>query len=333
VNPQKILIVRFSSIGDIVLTLPVIDALREHFPQAALFYLTKTPFIELIANYPGLEQVIQFEGLRHTRKQLRKLQPDLIIDLHANLRSHLISLFHSMPVRRYQKQRWQRQQYVWFKKQPAQPFHTVDNYLNVLRPLGVTASRTRPTLPVTDEAIAFIDQRYASQWKGKPVVGLVPGALHSTKQWLPERYRAVAHQLTTEGIKVIVIGSYADTPVARQIQGGQPDIIDTTGQVPLRYLPALLAQCQVVVCNDTGPMHIAVAVGTPVIAIFGSTTPALGFSPLGEHDIIIETSLACRPCHLHGRSHCPKAHFNCMKLITSEEVIDHIHKKLYLKES
>lgn len=314
----------------------MIDALKMTFPKAEIHFLTKESFRVLLEDHPAIHSVISLPKKKSNItsifdlvKTINASDFDYIIDLHANLRSHLICLFSKVPVLKYSNKRWTRLKLVWFKKKPSMTFHTVDHYFKTLEPLGISNFQKKPVLPLSKAANEYIDRflNHLNIYHEK-LIAIAPASLHYTKQWLIERYGRLAKILAEKGtIKVLVIGSKNERELNHQIPS-HPNIINVVGQVDLRYLPALLSRCRVLVCNDSGPMHIAGAVGTPVVAIFGSTVPELGFYPVGEDDVIVDVPLSCRPCHLHGRRKCPKDHFLCMTSIEVNDILPYIFDKL-----
>jgi heptosyltransferase-2 len=165
-----------------------------------------------------------------------------------------------------------------------------------------------------------------------PLVGLIPGSQWGTKRWPPERFAALIRHLSTQRpIQVVLFGGPADRPIAEAIRStcSEP-IVDLVGRTPLPDLAAYLQCCAVVVSNDTGPMHIAAAVGKPILALFGPTTPALGFAPYGVPWEEASVSLPCRPCHAHGPQRCPVSHWRCMMDLSVDQVAAGVQRLLAL---
>lgn len=163
-----------------------------------------------------------------------------------------------------------------------------------------------------------------------PLVALAPGSVWATKRW--PSYEALAgalvHLPALHGGRLIVLGAAGDRPLAAAIaaavrDAGEAPVIDATGQLTLLGSAALLARCRVLVSNDSAPLHLASAMNTPTVALFGPTVPALGFGPLADQRVVVEHSaLPCRPCHAHGPMQCPLGHWRCMRDLSPRQVAD-----------
>jgi ADP-heptose:LPS heptosyltransferase len=197
----------------------------------------------------------------------------------------------------------------------------VDRYLSALAPLGITAFPEEVRFPVTREAeceaLSFL---IGNRIDGLPLVAVVPGARQETKRWPVAHYRSVAHMARAEGYGVIVAGGPGEERLMRDVCSGLGEgVVAWDPAFPLDRLAAVLKHCRVVVSNDNGLMHLAAAVGTPVVALFGPTVPAFGFFPLGEGHRVLERDLPCRPCSLHGRKPCKINGRPCLGAITPAE--------------
>jgi heptosyltransferase-2 len=160
----------------------------------------------------------------------------------------------------------------------------------------------------------------------RPLVALGVGAGRPTKRWPAARFAELGDLIIEQSAaEVLLLGDAKETALAREISqmmAGVPHLL--TGRTTAGQLAAVLARCRVLVTNDSGPMHVATAVSTPVVAIFGPTTTGLGYAPLGPQDIVISRSLECRPCSLHGSDRCPTGTFECMEAIEAREVLEHV---------
>jgi heptosyltransferase-2 len=324
--PEKILVIRLSSLGDVVLVTPALRALRERFPKAVLHVATRSEYAPLVHPSPWVNAVQALErspekAFLSYLKAIKKERYDLVIDLHATLRSRMIAQASGAgQVLRYSKAALGRRMLVAFKARKAvQTKHVVDRYLRCLWPLGINGASRIPevALNATEKASG----RKVLEGKG-PWIALVPGARHATKQWLKEGFVAVGKKLWQEdGIRSIVLGSKAEKALVEGVAGEIGEGAKPASGLGLREMAAVLASVKAVVTNDSGPMHLATAVGTRVVALFGPTVEAFGFFPIGERNIVLQRSLYCRPCSLHGTGKCPEGHFRCMKEITPREVL------------
>ncbi|MDE2845385.1 MAG: glycosyltransferase family 9 protein, partial [Gemmatimonadota bacterium] len=160
--------------------------------------------------------------------------------------------------------------------------------------------------------------------------GVAPGASHGPKRWPPERFARVAdHLAKSRDLKVLLLGSEADRPVTGEVANAMVrPAVDWTGATDLAMLPAAVRRCALLVSNDSGPMHVATAVGTPVIGIFGATHPGLGFAPVGPADAAITLDLPCSPCSLHGNRSCRFRTHACMEELDPRRVIDEAERRV-----
>lgn len=326
--PTRILLIRLSSLGDIVLTSPVTRALRRAFPDARIAITVKQSYEPLARLLPGVDEVLPFErsrGIGPLMARVRDERFEVIVDLHANPRSVLIAVLSgARQVIRYRKRRLARMGMVYTKQLSMPTWHTVDLYLAALAPLGITPLDRLPELIVHPAARQEIDDRLRRHgvMEHQPVIGLAPGASSPTKRWPAERFARLADRLQeTDHAAIVLIGGPSDRPLtAAVVDAMAGHAIDWAGQVDLALLPAALHRCCVFVSNDSGPMHVSSAVGTPVVGLFGPTHPCLGFAPLGPHDVALSLDLDCSPCSLHGERPCWKGTHACLHDLTVDRV-------------
>ena len=332
-SPRKILIVRMSSIGDIVLTTPVIRALRLRFPDAQIDFLVKSQFASLPENNPNISNIIPFDsgsgfgGLLKLRNRLATEKYDWLIDLHRSLRSRFLSAFCGFSLKTtYNKQLVNRFMLIRFKKnfyKEVKPVYL--RYFEALKPFHIEYDGNGTEIFISEYDFSGINPGIIDE---KTVV-LCPGAAHANKQWLPERFAQLAVELNQSGYKVVLLGGKKEKQLCEQIKElSNADIQILAGETSLRQSAAALSKAKAVVANDSGMMHLAQAVKTPVVAIYGPTTRELGFFPFPEKSIVIENELSCRPCTFKGAESCPKGHFKCMKNIESQEVAEAVKQWL-----
>lgn len=328
-SPRKILIVRMSSIGDIVLTTPVIRALRLRFPDAQIDFLVKSQFASLPENNPNISNIIPFDsgsgfgGLLKLRNRLSAEKYDWLIDLHRSLRSRFLSAFCGFKLKTtYKKQLFNRFMLIRFKKnfyKEVKPVYM--RYFEALEPFHIEYDGNGTEVFLLESDFSGFNSGIINE---KTVV-LCPGAAHANKQWLHERFAQLAIELSLSGCNVVLLGGKKEKRLCEQIKEiSKVELHILAGETSLRQSAALLSKSAVVVANDSGMMHLAQAVKTPVVAIYGPTTRELGFFPFPEKSTVIEKELSCRPCTFKGAESCPKGHFNCMKNIGSQEVADAI---------
>lgn len=346
-SPSRILVIRFSSMGDIVLTATVTRRLSRIFPDAELDFLTRDEYAPLARAFPGVTEVECLSpetGLWRLVSRLRERRYDLAIDLHGNLRSRLVVMAGiAGRVLRYDKRRFARMAIVRRRRRSRSVPHTVDRYLEALDRLDAAAASHResaqnarekrlPQLKVDGAAVAMVEERLAETGIGPEVrvLGVAPGASHGPKRWPPERFARVAdHVARTRDMKILLLGSEKDRPVASEVARAlERQAVNWTGATDLALLPAAVQRCALLVSNDSGPMHVATAVGTPVIGIFGATHPRLGFAPVGPVDAAVTLDLPCSPCSLHGNRACRFGTHACMEDLDPRRVIAEAERRV-----
>lgn len=305
-KPIKILIIRFSSIGDIVLTTPVIRVLKQQL-GAEVHFLTKRQFAAILTPNPYLDRILAFDGnLRELRLEVKAQRYDRIIDLHNNLRSRLITWGVWERTNRFDKLNWRKWWLVRWKRNILPKVHIVDRYLATAGALGIQADGEG-----LDFFISPQDQRVEGL-PTAPFVALVVGAAHATKR-IPLKVLKEIVALSSE--TVVVLGGKEDEAAGRALAEWMPDkVVNYCGRLRLGQSAFVLQWAQKVVTPDTGLMHIAAAFDQEIISIWGSTVPAFGMTPyqVSNSSIVEVENLSCRPCSKIGFSECPKGHFQCM---------------------
>jgi len=322
---KKILVVRFGSLGDLILCSAAIANLRLSFPEHEIHLLTKERFRDVVEMIEGIDELVTLPagaGLASYLKILRETNRrgyDFVVDLHGNPRSWLARLLVGANKKMvYPKRR--RERYLLTRKGRELPTtwpHTIDLYNQAVEQLGGKTPCKRPVLtPQRDgvpESIADDD---------RPLVVVVPGAAHETKQYPQERFEAIAlklHQIHSARIVwAVADNSSASSVLGEELSSG--DYIELVNS-SLNQLAAVVAKAAVTVSNDSGIAHLASAVGTPVVAVFGPTHPVLGFAPRGLFDQVVEVDEDCRPCSLHGKSPCYRERQFCFELIDPDRVV------------
>lgn len=323
--PTCVLVLRFGAAGDVVLISPALEALRTEWPHAKIFLATKEVYADLLRPNPHLTGVVGLkknENISLYIKRLRDLKPDVIVDLHGQLRSRIVSTFINAPhkVRLRRRPFWQdftvRLALQPFK--PTQPF--TGRYQEVLEKLlrkPVQLGKLQTFVQQNAKEVAIQKLKDANIDFNKPVVGLSPGASWPTKIWSAERFAELAQCILESGLQVVVFGSAQEISIANTILRLAPAAKSLAGQDSFALLPALISQCSAFVANDSGPMHIARSLGVPTLAIFGSTSSSQ-FDFTGHRAVF--KNIECAPCHFHGRKKCPRKHFRCMEDLSVPEV-------------
>lgn len=328
-NPRKILIIRFSSIGDIVLTTPVIRNIKKSWPEAEVHYLTRKSYHPVLAENPYIDHFHFLEdSLGKTIRSLRRERYDLIIDLHKNLRSFRVRFALGGKSISFDKANWGKYLMVRAKGLPKAVPHIVERYHKVLQNLGIE--------PDDDGLDIFFhpnDRKEAGEILGKmgpdfqpPGLAVILGATHRTKRWMPEYF---AETLNRYGKPVILLGGNDIRGEADELIAGlQIPFVDAVGKYNLMVSSLLMSACEAVLTHDTGLMHIAAAMKMNIFSLWGSTVPELGMTPwkAGQSILIENREVSCRPCSKIGFNACPKGHFKCMKNLRPEEVLKRLNQ-------
>lgn len=320
---QRILIVRFSSIGDIVLTSPVVRALRAKFPDADIRFLTKRAYAELVQPNPCLNGIFLFDGkLRDTIAEVRAFRPDAVIDLHHNLRTAILKAAVGGRACSFPKLNLEKWLHVNLKMDTLPDLHIVDRYFKAVEPLGVVNDGQGLDFFIPDDV--KLPQLPASFSSG--YVAVVVGAKFVTKRIPEEKLMAIIQGLQRP---TVLVGGPEDKEVGERLAKSE-NVFNACGRASLLESARIVERAAVVITPDTGMMHIAAASDRPVISIWGNTVPAFGMTPYmpqhPEHSHIIEQKgLSCRPCSKIGYAECPKGHFDCMNLLDTGTVISLAH--------
>lgn len=318
---MKILIIRFSSIGDIVLTSPVIRCLKNQISNSEVHYLTKNPFKQIIENNPYVSKVYGIENdVSEVTDHLIKEHYDLIIDLHDNIRSHQVTTMLKVKTYRYNKQRFKRFLLIQFKINLLNN-HVVDRYFSAVKKLNVINDGKG-----LDYFIPENDDLPPAKLPFTHIAGfcvIVIGAKHFTKQIPKEKLQGLCEKIT---MPIILIGGKEDAYIGTQLEAiDKFKIFNACGSYNINQSASIIKRAKFVITPDTGMMHIAAAFNKRIISIFGSTDKRLGFTPYNNNSnsVMIEnTRLTCRPCHKHGLDKCPKGHFKCMNELDMQKVLD-----------
>ena len=324
---NKILIIRLSSLGDILLTTSFIRSIKTQFPHIKIDMLIREEYEDVIKLNPYIDKKILFKKDYKSNvgliDQLRNNNYELVIDLQNNLRSKKVTS--SLKVNS-----------VKFDKRSFDKFLLVNFKINKLKEasqIPVRYSNTIQKIKLDEHGLdLFADKSANAELIGKNnLVGFCPGARHFTKRWPKEYFVELGNKLKQNGYTIVLFGGKIDKEICAELVDKISGAINLSNNDELLQTAANMKLCKAVVCNDSGLMHTASATGTKVIAIFGSTVKEFGFTPYNCNNLILENnSLTCRPCSHIGRSDCPKKHFDCMKAIKPEFVFEKLKSFLTL---
>ncbi len=337
---KKILIIRFSSIGDIVLTTPVIRCIKEQKPDIEIHYLTKKSFSGILEHNLFITKIHVIEkdvtssalrapspkekgrrnNLREVIGYLKKEKFDFIIDLHHNIRSTQVKMALGKPSSTFKKLNFKKWLLVNFKINQMPAIHIVDRYMQTVESLGVKNDFKGLDyfVPKADEV--NVSSLPISHQNG--YVGFVIGAKHFTKQLPVEKIISICKKINHP---IILMGGKEDDERATAIANSVGNkIYNACGKYNLNQSASLIKQATKIITHDTGLMHIAAAFKKEIISVWGNTVPDFGFTPYmpdAKSKIVEVKNLSCRPCSKIGHDKCPKGHFKCMMLIDEKEFL------------
>jgi ADP-heptose:LPS heptosyltransferase len=341
-RPKNILIIRFSAMGDVVLTVPVILSLLKEYPDTQITLLTKPFFHPFFKEIPNLtlfpvDLKNKHKGVKGLYNLVRELTHtkkfDAVIDLHSVIRTWLIDTFFKLkgiPVYRIDKGRKEKQAFVKQKNGKKLP-HSTERYRNVFVKSGFDFTLTKALLPVDNKKLKDICKEFVVD---KAAIGIAPFAAHKSKQWGIDKVTALIEQINKKNkVRFYLFGGGADeVKQLNMIAGKYKNVINLAGRFSLADELHLLQELDVLIAMDSGNMHIASLLGTPVISIWGGTHPDLGFSALYQPEkntIQIDiANLPCRPCSVFGTNTCQLTDkpFACMTQMGTSAVIHRLEE-------
>ena len=308
-EPLKILVVRFSSIGDIVLTTPVVRMLKKQL-NAEVHYLTKSTYVSLLKNNPYIDSVYQIEdSINEVIADLKNEKYDYVIDLHNNLRTQILKLRLGVSAKSFNKLNMEKFMFTTFKMDSLPKVHIVDRYLDTISHLEIKND---------DEGLDFFlkdeDKVDLSKFPNS-FIAFVIGGQQATKILPTEKIISIINKLNES---VVLIGGPKDLERGREIIAATKNTFNSCGKYNINQSAYLVKNAKHVITHDTGMMHIAAAVKKKIYSVWGNTVPGFGMYPYlsdSNSKIIEVKDLSCRPCSKIGYSKCPKGHFKCMKEI------------------
>lgn len=329
----RILAVRFSAIGDIVLTTPLLRAIRTVHPQAHVTFVTRSAYAPLLSDNPRVDEVIGWDGhspLGGLIRDLKSREFTHRLDLHGSLRSGRIRRALGGRWGRYPKHRIARTVLIRTKRNLYRDTrHVAERYFDAAKRLGVRPDGAPAELYLRREAFAAADAFLAAHRLGRErtLLAVAPGAAHATKQWPERHWTALVGRLTARADVVILGGAAEADLAARLAEAGGERAASAAGAFDLQGTGALIKRARALAAGDTGVMHMATAVGTPVVALYGPTVEAFGFFPYRARAAVLQRSdLACRPCSAMGGPRCPLGHHRCMEEILPDDVADALRR-------
>jgi heptosyltransferase-2 len=341
-SAERILIVQTSFLGDVVLTTPLIAEVRRRFPEAMLAVLCNPQAAGLLEANPDVDRVILYDknrvdrgfgGLRRAAAELRSHRFTLAISPHKSLRTSVLLYLAGIPERV-----GFRESAGWFlyhrTAKRAAGCHDVERNLSILEALGIEVGECRKELHLPSDAAAIdsVKRLFSSLGveKDRTIFGINAGSVWPTKRWHLQGFAGLIELLDRKHSgRFLLFGGPQDTDLVAELDRlSGHRAVNLSGKLGLRELAAALNWCDVFISNDSGPMHMAVARGVPVVAIFCATTPSLGFYPYTSNAVVVEKELPCRPCGSHGGRRCPLGTEDCIRLIPPGAVLDAVERLL-----
>lgn len=321
-------------IGDAVLSLPAISALRANFPEGEITAAVHRRLKDIFELTEEVDRVVEFEppergwgavSLHRFSRRLKNGGYDLGITFPLSFSSALM-LFWGGARERVGYSTGGR----WFLltrriglPKDYRERHLVDSYLELARCLNIPVLERVPRMTLNEEVLSQADRLLGHFAQSSPLIGLAPGATYGpAKRWPLRKFGELAQQLTGElALKIVLLGNVQEAMMGGLGEGGE-SILDLMGKTSLREVCGVLKRCSVFVTNDSGLMHLAAALGTPVVAIFGSTSPKWT-APLGEDHVVVRKEVSCSPCF---RRECPERTYECLEEIEVEKVFAEVKR-------
>jgi heptosyltransferase-1 len=357
---RKILLIKLSAVGDVVQTVPLLNALRRRYPSAQIDWLVKPGLAELLQHNPAISNIIAFGGedgslVNHAQlaRKLRANAYDLVLDMQGQLRTALFVLATGAPVRigfdrpragvwnatprrfpaEARKHAWQgAREGSWLAYThpipiPTLDVHAVDRYLSIGPTLGFSPSQPDFSFPLSPGASTRVEALLRERGlAGAPLLTVAPGTIWETKHWGTEKFAEVARHFLRSGFAVALMGSRRERTICEDVTRLAPGAVDLAGETTLAELAALIRRSAISVTNDSGPMHLAVALDRPVVGIFGPTDP-VWIGPYGHPDNALRAGVPCSPCLLRQLSRCHYGHV-CMERVSARAVIERMEHLL-----
>ena len=331
--PKRLLVIRLDRIGDVAISTSVITAARQAWPQAFIAMLVRTACREIIEGHPYLNAAFFYdkEGLHQKAwdtflfaQTLRRFRFDTALVLHPSTRSHAIPFLAGIPRRigYNRKDSWMLTRRLPHRKQEGEK-HEAEYALDMLRVFGIDPGPPKPVVPLDPLALSRVEGilKQGAWNPSLPLVAIHPSASCVSKRWMPERFAAVADRLVeSHGAQIVLVASKEDAVHADAVmEHMSKPVLNFAGRLPLRELVAFFSRCNLLISNDSGPVHLAAAVGTRVVDIFGRNQAGLSprrWGPIGEGHIVLHKEVGCDECLAHN---C-QIEFKCLKELSVDEV-------------
>ena len=330
-NPKKILIVQTAFIGDVIIITPLIKAVKKLYPLALLDVMVIPQTASVLENNPNINEIVLFDKRKNklvsfvkTLISLKNKKYDLAITPHSSVTTALLLKFANIPMR-IGFDRWSAAKYLTHKVPHPDGIHKTKKNLSLLSVLTDKSFSNQtelfPTNEMLEKAESLIKNLKANS---KKIIAIAPGSVWNTKRWGTDYYKQLANKLVENNFGIILIGSKEEKEICEEVLPSKNGI-NLAGKLSLLESAAVISKSNLMICNDSGALHISNAVQTDVFAFFGPTVQTIGYFPFRESDFVFEREMECRPCGSHGGKECPLKHHNCMKMISPDEVLKRVN--------
>ncbi len=330
---NKVLIVQTAFIGDVILITPLIRESKKIFSNSLIDVMVIPQTSNILENNPHINSIILFDKRNNklksffrTLKLVRKNKYDLVLSPHSSFTTALIIWLASIPTR-IGFARWAAQYFLTHRLPHPENILKIKKNLNMLSYFSKEKLSIQTEIFPTKEMFSKADNILLGMKKvTNKIIAVAPGSNWFTKRWPIEYYKTLVEYLNNQNYGIIFIGSKEERDICEEIKPIDK-FVNTAGELSLLQSAAVISKCDLIVCNDSGAMHIANAVKTDVFVFFGPTVEKIGYFPIGVNDKVFQTDLECRPCSSHGGNKCPLEHFNCMRILEPKMVLKEIENK------
>jgi len=323
---KKILLIQTAFIGDVILITPLIRAIKEIYPDSLLDVMVIPQTADILENNPSINELVIFDKRKNkfisfvnTLRIIKKKKYDIAFSPHSSMTTALLMYLSKIPTR-VGFDRWQAKNLLTHKVPHPGGKHKTEKNLHLLSLFSDNKFSIQtelfPSEKMFKKASALLSDLKMNTRK---LIAVAPGSVWFTKKWPQEYYKILVKQLSENGYGIVFIGSPDERKICEEISP-EKNSINLAGELSLLESAAVIEKCDLMICNDSGALHLANAVKTDVIAFFGPTVKSIGYYPFRDNDYVFEIDIDCRPCSSHGGNKCPLEHFDCMSLIKPDSV-------------
>jgi len=338
---MKILIIQTAFLGDVILSLPLVQVLKEKMYDCTIDYLCIPKTQEILHNNPHIDNIIVYDkhgegkglnGLNKIADEVKKNKYDVVISVQRFLRSTIIAK--RSGAKKTISYDTSTLSFLYTDKVEYKEKHEIPRVLDLLSPLGIKdLALIKPELYPSEEDKAEVTKIFKGLGVSdkKDLICVAPGSVWFTKRFPKDKFVTLLNMMDRDKVKVVLVGGKEDEKLCDYIisRTTHNEVYSFAGKLPILQSAELIKHSALLITNDSAPLHLANSVGTKVIALFGSTTKDFGFYPTGGNDKVFEvTELKCRPCSNHGKQECPIHTFDCMNNISEKEIYEEVKRSL-----